>query len=110
MKEINRFVVDSIQLRIMNYDGKQWCEILESNRWSRVSAVKLHQLSFDKKVYGWLNQHYYSTNFTHNFYDNNKNEFLRQNNKVENKKQQVFTFAAFLLVLITVSAYFTIDR
>jgi hypothetical protein len=35
----------------------QWCEIFESDKWSRMSAVKLHQLSFDKKVYDWLNQH-----------------------------------------------------
>ena len=50
-------MVDSTELRIMKGNQGQWCEIFESDKWSRMSAVKLHQLSFDKKVYDWLNQH-----------------------------------------------------
>jgi hypothetical protein len=57
MKEINRIMVDSTELRIMKGNQGQWCEIFKSDKWSRMSAMKLHQLSFDKKVYEWLNQH-----------------------------------------------------
>ena len=56
MKEVNRIVFDSIELRIMKGNQGQWCEILESGKWSRTSAVKLHQFSFYKEVYNWLNQ------------------------------------------------------
>jgi uncharacterized membrane protein YgaE (UPF0421/DUF939 family) len=95
MKEVNSIVVDSIELRIMKGNQSQWCEIFESGKWSRMSAVKLHQLSFDKKVYDWLNQHLNSTDNIQNLPDNN-NESLEQNNRVKNKKSQVSKFTTFM--------------
>ena len=62
MKEINKIVVDTTALRIMKDGERQWCEILESNKWSRISSAKLHQLLFDGRVYNWLNQHHNSAN------------------------------------------------
>ena len=95
MEEINRIVVDLIELRIMKGDKVQWCEIFESGRWNRISAVKLHQLSFDKRIYDWLNQHLNSTDNIQKLPDN-KNKSLGQNNGVVNKKPQVLTFTGFL--------------
>ncbi len=62
MEEVNRIVVDSIELRIMKGNQGQWCEIFESGRWDRISATKLHELSFDKRVYDWINQQHNSQN------------------------------------------------
>lgn len=95
MEEVSRIVVDSIELRIMKGDRGQWCEIFEFGKWSRISAVKLHQLSFDIKVYDWLNQHFNSTNNIQKLPDNN-NESSEQNNRVKNKKPQVSIFITFL--------------
>ncbi len=95
MEEANRIVVDSTELRIMKGNRGQWCEIFESGKWSRISAVKLHQLSFDKRVYDWLNQHLNSTDNIQKLPDN-KNESLEQNNRVKNKKPQVSVFTTFL--------------
>lgn len=70
MNEVNRIAVGLIELRIMKGGESQYCEMFESGKWSRVSAIKLHQLSFDKKVYDWLNQHYNSANNTQRGADN----------------------------------------
>jgi hypothetical protein len=72
MKELNRIVVGAAQLRIMESDKSQWCEILESGKWDRISALKMHELSFDKKIYSWLHLHYYSSNYIQRFPNNNK--------------------------------------
>jgi hypothetical protein len=61
VNEVNRIDAGLTQLRIMKGNEKQWCEILEFGEWNRISATKLHQLSFDKTINDWLNQHYYST-------------------------------------------------
>jgi hypothetical protein len=95
MKEINRIVVDLIELRIMKDDQMQWCEIFESDSWRQVSAIELHQLSFNKIVYDWLNQHLNSTDSIQKLPDN-KNKSLGLNNEVMNKKTQVSTLTAFL--------------
>ena len=62
MREVSRIDVDSTELRIMQTNENQWYEIYESSKWSRVSAIKLHTLSFDKRVYDWLSQHRSSAN------------------------------------------------
>lgn len=95
MKEINRIVVDLIELRIMKDDQVQWCEIFESDRWRQVSAIELHQLSFDKRVYDWLNQHFNSTDNIKKLPDN-KNKSVGPDNRMVNKKPQVSTLTAFL--------------
>ena len=95
MKEINRIVVDLIELRIMKGDQVQWCEIFESDRWRQVSAIELHQLSFDKRIYGWLNQYLHSTDNIQTLPDN-KNKSLGQNKRVVNKKPQVSIYTTFL--------------
>ena len=95
MKEVSRIVVDLIELRIMKGDQVQCCEIFESGTWNRISAVKLHQLSFDKRVYDWLSQHLNSTDNIQKLPDN-KNKSLGLNNEVMNKKTQVSTLTAFL--------------
>ncbi len=69
MKEVNRIGVGLTELRIMKDEQGQWCEILQSGEWNRVSAIELHQLSFDKSVYEWLNQHYFSPNYIQKFPD-----------------------------------------
>jgi hypothetical protein len=95
MEEVNRIVVDSIELRMMKGNQGQYCKIFESGKWSRISAVKLHQLSFDKKVYDWLKEHLNSTDNIQKLSDNN-NESLEQNKRVKNKKPQVSVFTSFL--------------
>jgi hypothetical protein len=95
MKEVSRIVVDLIELRMIKGDQVQWCEIFESGRWNRISAVKLHQLSFDKRVYDWLNQHLNSTDNIQKLPDS-KNESLEQNNRMKNKKPQVSVLTTFL--------------
>lgn len=68
MKEVNRIDVGLTELRIMKDEqGGQWCEVLESGEWNRISAIKLHQLSFDKSIYEWLNEHYFSPNYIEKF-------------------------------------------
>ena len=69
MKEVNRIGVGVTELRIMKDDQGQWCEILESGEWIRVPATKLHQLSFDKTVYEWLSEHYFSPSYIQKFPD-----------------------------------------
>jgi hypothetical protein len=67
MKELNRIVVDFVELRVIKDNGSQWCEILEAGKWIRASAANLHLLSNDKKIHNWLNQHFYSPNITLKF-------------------------------------------
>jgi hypothetical protein len=69
MKEVNRIDVGLTELRIMKDEQGQWCELFEAGEWNRVSATKLHQLSFNKSVYEWLNQHYFSPNYIEKFPD-----------------------------------------
>jgi hypothetical protein len=95
MEEVNRIVVDSIELRIMKDNQRQWCEIFESGSWNRITAVKLHELSFDKRIYGWLDQHLKSTGNIQKLPDD-KNESLEQRTKVKNKKPELFTSTAFV--------------
>jgi hypothetical protein len=71
MKELNRIVVGFTELRIMEGNKGKWCEIFESGNWNRISATTLHQLSFDKRIYNWLNQHYYSLIYMQKFPGNN---------------------------------------
>jgi acetyl-CoA carboxylase beta subunit len=95
INEVNRIDVGWSQLRIMKENENHWCEILESGKWSRISAAKLHQLSFDKRVYNWLNQHLNSTDNIQNP-PNNKSDSLEQNTSVRNKKSQVSILTTFL--------------
>ncbi len=83
----------------MKSEQRYWCEIFESGKWSRISAVKLHQLSFDKRVYDWFNQHLDSTANIQKVFGIS-NESLEQNNRVKNKKPQVSIFTAFLRNLL----------
>jgi hypothetical protein len=64
MREVSNIAVDSIQLRVMESKENKWCEILECGNWSIISATKLHELSFNKKVYDWLNQYFHSPNYS----------------------------------------------
>jgi hypothetical protein len=95
MKEINRIVVDFNELRIMKGDQVQWCEISEFGRWRQVSAIELHQLSFDKRVYGWLNQYLKPTDNIQKLPDN-KNKSLGENSGEGNKKPQASKLTGFL--------------
>ncbi len=85
LNETNRIVVDLIELRVMKNEQSHWCEIFESGEWNRISATKLHQLSFDKTIYEWLNQHYNSTR--NQKIIGSKNESLGLSNRMENRKK-----------------------
>lgn len=57
MKEVSKILIGSIELRLMKNAEYRYIEIFESGKWSKITATKLHQLSFDKKVENWLNNH-----------------------------------------------------
>jgi hypothetical protein len=71
MKEVTSIVIDSIQVRIVESEESKWCEIYESGNWSRIPVIKLHELSFDKRIYDWLSKYYYSPNYLQKISDDN---------------------------------------
>jgi hypothetical protein len=71
MKEVTSIVIDSIQVRIVESEESKWCEIYESGNWSRIPVIKLHELSFDKRIYDWLSKYYYSPNYLQKIPDDN---------------------------------------
>jgi hypothetical protein len=60
MKEVSRIVVGLTALRIIQNEENYSCEMFQSSEWIELSPTKVHQLSFDKKICDWLNQHYHS--------------------------------------------------
>jgi hypothetical protein len=75
MKEVNRIVVGLVALRLMKDGETQQYEIFESNKmnkldkteWKKIDLTRLHQLSFDKRVQDWINQHKNSDDNVLNF-------------------------------------------
>jgi predicted nucleotidyltransferase len=90
MKEISRIVIGLVALRLMRNGETRWYEIFESdktngqdeNEWKRINPTRLHQLSFDARVYDWLNQH---KNFKDNVLEFPKNA---NNERVEQTKRK----------------------
>ncbi len=61
-KEITRIDDGLTTLRVVQVGESLFCEKFESNKWSKLTTLKLHELSFNKKIYEWLNEHYNSQN------------------------------------------------
>ncbi len=59
-KEITRIDVGLITLRVVQVGESLFCEKFESNKWNKLTPLKLHELSFNKRIYEWLNKHYNS--------------------------------------------------
>lgn len=60
MKEISRIVVGITALRLVEENGVSRCERFENGNWTKLTPTKLQELSFDRRIQEWLDNHYHS--------------------------------------------------
>ena len=70
----------------MKDNERKWCEIFESNKWNRLSVLELHQMTFDKRLYDWLDQHYYSSRNAKEVADDGRQPSLYSGGKKQKRK------------------------